>query len=137
MSRLQWLGFHDAASTALSDIVKQSTSNFDSKRILGTVEPSFDETDELALKCSHYTVAEGKNFNSTNTLHWLHSYSRSLTGFNQRPKLPVKARLFPKELRRSGHICAFKAKTIHDYSQVKWDGLSLAFFYCFQALIEN
>ena len=117
---MQWLGFHDAASTTLSDIIKRTTSNFDSRRILGTVEPSFDETDELGLKCSHYTVAEGKNHNSTNTLLSLHSYSRSATVFNQRPRLPVKARPCPRKLQRSGHICSFKAKTCLEYSsQVK------------------
>ena len=108
---MHWLGFHDAASSALSDILKRSTSNFDSIRILENVEPSFDETDELALKCSHYTVAEGRNHSSVKSLHRLHNFSQPVTFNNRRPRLPVKARPCPRNLQRSGHICSFIGKT--------------------------
>ena len=111
---MHWLGFHDAASSALSDILKRSTSNFDSIRILENVEPSFDETDELALKCTHYTVAEGRNHNSNKSFHRLLNFSQPVIVNNRRPRLPVKARPCPRNLQRSGHICSFVGKT---YSQ--------------------
>ena len=115
---MRWLGFHDAASTRLSDIIKRSTSYFDLRRTLETVEPSFDETDELALKCFHYTVAEGKNHSLPHNLQWLHNYSNAVTVFNQRPQLPVKTGLCPSKLQRSGHICSLKSKTSLAKTQV-------------------
>ena len=112
VARMHWLGFHDATSTRLVDILRRSTSDVDSERLFATVEPSFDETDELALKCSHYSVAEGKNHDSTPSLHRLHSFKRSQVVFNHRPrpKLLVAPRLCPRKYQRSGHICVCKGK---------------------------
>jgi tRNA wybutosine-synthesizing protein 4 len=103
-SRLRWLGFgHFSKAISLSDIVRRSLSPLDERRIFCEFEPSFDEWDELVLKCSHYSVAEASN---SNKFHFVGKTPTSTTTFrHRRPSIRVRSRPSPTSCYRIGHSC--------------------------------